>query len=173
MNKQVEPDEWRAVWYREGFESVPESLYFYESPPGGPNGVWGYFSFSPIPGTPHRHWTPETDDAGELWGWTFVSEDWTVEISKYVFWSRDYLRVVINMSKLSQAQRKAIYTLCAVVIKFRTLRMSKIVFGSVLKNIVMVSLVNSSFHVGPSRLVFSLDASHRFPHFFVPIRSQT
>lgn|ERR1700733_2188217 len=85
MNKQVEPDEWRAVWDREGFESVPESLYFYESPPGGPHGVWGYFSFSPTPGTPHRHWTPETDDAGESWGWTFVSEDWTVEISKYVF----------------------------------------------------------------------------------------
>ncbi|KIM76227.1 hypothetical protein PILCRDRAFT_826596 [Piloderma croceum F 1598] len=85
MNKQVGPDEWRAVWNREGFESVPEFLYFYESPPGdpgGPNGIWDYFSFSPASGTPHRHWTPETDDAGESWGWTFVSEDWTVEISK-------------------------------------------------------------------------------------------
>jgi len=103
MNKAVELDEWRAVWNREGFENIPEFLYFYESPPGGPNGVWGYFSFSPTPGNPHRHWTPETDDAGESWGWTFVSEDWTVEISKYVCSVGGLLvSLVINVFELLQ-----------------------------------------------------------------------
>ncbi|KAJ7457034.1 hypothetical protein FB451DRAFT_601064 [Mycena latifolia] len=82
LNKEVNPDQWRQVWAREGFASPPEFIYFYEAPPGGPNGVWGYFSFSPVPGTPHLRWTPEKDDAGEMWGWTFQSEDWTVEISK-------------------------------------------------------------------------------------------
>ena len=84
MNKKVEPHQWGDLWVREGFQNVPECLYFYESPPGGENGVWGYFSFSPIPGTPHQPWTPETDNVGEPWGWTFVSEDWTVEISKFI-----------------------------------------------------------------------------------------
>jgi hypothetical protein len=84
INKEVNDDQWRAVWAREGFDIVPDMIYFYESPPGGSNGVWGYFSFCPTPGTPHRNWTPERDDAGELWGWTFVSEDWTIEISKFV-----------------------------------------------------------------------------------------
>jgi len=72
------------VWAREGFNAVPEIIYFYKSPPGSSNGVWGYFSFSLTPGTPHRNWAPERDDAGESWGWTFVSEDWTVEISKFI-----------------------------------------------------------------------------------------
>jgi hypothetical protein len=84
MNKKVDHNQWQAVWAREGFDTIPEVLYFYESAPGGNGGVWGYFSFSPIPGTPHSNWTPEQDDAGELWGWTFVSEDWTIEISKLV-----------------------------------------------------------------------------------------
>ena len=84
MNKKVSADQWRAVWAREGFDAVPEALYFYESPPGDSNGTWGYFSFSPTPGSPHRNWTPERDDAGESWGWSFVSEDWTVGISKFV-----------------------------------------------------------------------------------------
>src|ERR1700685_3624123 len=84
INKEVNDEQWRAVWAREGFDTVPEMIYFYESPPGGSNGVWGYFSFSPTPGTPHRNWTPERDDAGESWGWTFVSEDWTIDISKFV-----------------------------------------------------------------------------------------
>jgi hypothetical protein len=83
-NKQFTSDQWKDVWAREGFDSVPGAVYFYESPPGGCNGVWGYFSFSPTPGTPHVNWTPKKDDEGESWGWTFVSEDFTVEISKYV-----------------------------------------------------------------------------------------
>ncbi|KAJ7699296.1 hypothetical protein B0H17DRAFT_1196382 [Mycena rosella] len=82
LNKKVSAAQWYDIWAREGFTSPPEYIYFFESPPGGPNGVWGYFSFSPLPGTPHSRWTPERDDAGELWGWTFQSEDWTVEISK-------------------------------------------------------------------------------------------
>jgi len=82
MNNEVDSNQWRAVWAREEFETVPEAIYFYESPPGGSNGVWGYFSFSATPGIPHRNWTPESDQAGESWGWTFVSEDWTIEISK-------------------------------------------------------------------------------------------
>jgi hypothetical protein len=81
-NKKFDPDQWRALWHSEGFDEVPDAVYFYESPPGGSKGIWGYFSFSPTPGSPYHHWTPETDDAGESWGWTFVSEDWTVEISK-------------------------------------------------------------------------------------------
>ena len=119
MNQKVEPHQWGDLWAREGFENVPECLYFYESPPGGKNGVWGYFSFSPTPGTPHRHWTPETDDAGEQWGWTFVSKDWTVEISKSVFLVLWFpVRLLINKFEFPpppQAQRKAIYTLCAAV----------------------------------------------------------
>ena len=67
-----------------GVDAVPKMIYLCETPPGGRNGVWGYFSFWPIPDTSHRNWTPERDDAGELWGWTFVSEDWTVDISKLV-----------------------------------------------------------------------------------------
>ncbi|KAJ6578790.1 hypothetical protein DFH09DRAFT_1148317 [Mycena vulgaris] len=82
LNKKADKDQWRDIWAREGFSSPPVFIYFYESPPGGPNGVWGYFSFSPVPGSPHASWTPECDDTGEAWGWTFQSEDWTIEISK-------------------------------------------------------------------------------------------
>ncbi|KAJ6625986.1 hypothetical protein B0H10DRAFT_568334 [Mycena sp. CBHHK59/15] len=82
LNKAVNPQEWREIWVREGFDALPDAIHFYESPPGGLNGVWGYFSFSPVPGTPHRKWTPESDDDGETWGWTFQSDDWTVELSK-------------------------------------------------------------------------------------------
>jgi hypothetical protein len=83
-NKRLSLDQWKDVWIREGLDSIPEAIYFYESPPGGSDGVWGYFSFSPIPGTPHPNWTPKRDDEGEQFGWTFVSEDFTVGISKYV-----------------------------------------------------------------------------------------
>ncbi|KAJ7153460.1 hypothetical protein C8R43DRAFT_1002045 [Mycena crocata] len=82
LNKNVNSDQWREIWTTEGFASPPNQIYFYESPPGGPNGVWGYFSFSAAPGSPYLKWTPERDNAGEPWGWTFHSEDWTVEISK-------------------------------------------------------------------------------------------
>ncbi|KAF7307883.1 Arabinanase/levansucrase/invertase superfamily protein [Mycena kentingensis (nom. inval.)] len=75
-------EDWRTIWAVEGHSLPPEAVYFYESPPGGPTGVWGYFSFSPRPGEPHWRWTPVSDDAGEMWGWTYHSEDWTVEISK-------------------------------------------------------------------------------------------
>ncbi|KAJ7630106.1 hypothetical protein DFH06DRAFT_1480186 [Mycena polygramma] len=82
LNKKVTADQWRDIWAKDGIDPPPTSIYFYESPPGGPNGVWGYFSLSPTPGTPYPKWTPDRDDAGEAWGWTFQSEDWTVEISK-------------------------------------------------------------------------------------------
>lgn len=84
LNNQLDNNQWRAVWAEEGFDEVPDSVYFYESPPGGRNGVWGYFSFSPTPGHPHANWTPKSDDEGESWGWTLVSQNWTVEITKYV-----------------------------------------------------------------------------------------
>lgn len=102
MNKKdrVDPDQWRAVRAREGFDTVPEALYFYESPPGGSDGVWGYFSFSPVPGIPHRNWTPEQDGEGESWGWTFVSEDWTVEISKFVSSTSFPVNSVLNRREL-------------------------------------------------------------------------
>ncbi|KAJ7153462.1 hypothetical protein C8R43DRAFT_446718 [Mycena crocata] len=82
LNKKVNSDQWRDMWTREGFASPPDEIYFYESPPGGLNGVWGYFSFESVPGSPYLKWTPERNDAGESWGWTFQSDDWTVEISK-------------------------------------------------------------------------------------------
>ncbi|KAJ6625981.1 hypothetical protein B0H10DRAFT_568119 [Mycena sp. CBHHK59/15] len=82
LNKEMDAKQWRELWGGEGCASPPEAIYFYESPPGGPNGVWGYFSFSPVPGSPHKKWTPERDDAGERWGWTFQCDHWTVEISK-------------------------------------------------------------------------------------------
>ncbi|KAF7369797.1 hypothetical protein MVEN_00312200 [Mycena venus] len=82
LNRNLDAEQWRDIWTKEGLASPPDSIYFYESPPGGPTGVWGYFSLSPLPGTPFRKWTPDRDGAGEAWGWTFQSEDWTVEISK-------------------------------------------------------------------------------------------
>lgn len=84
LNREVNAEGWCAAWAKEGLATVPQAIYFYESPPGGAKGVWGYFSFSPRPGNPHPNWTPDRDDAGESWGWTFVSEDWTIEISKFV-----------------------------------------------------------------------------------------
>lgn len=84
LNNQLDNRQWSAVWAEEGLDAVPEAVYFYESPPGGSDGVWGYFSFSPTPGNPHINWTPKSDDEGESWGWTLVSKNWTVEISKYV-----------------------------------------------------------------------------------------
>jgi hypothetical protein len=39
INKDVNDDQWRAGWAREGFDTVPEMIYFYESPPGGSSGV--------------------------------------------------------------------------------------------------------------------------------------
>lgn len=83
-NKPLDPGQWKEAWAREGLDSIPEEIYFYESSPGGSDGVWGYFSFWPNPGKPHPSWTPKRDNEGEPWGWTFVSEDFTVEISKYV-----------------------------------------------------------------------------------------
>ncbi|KAJ7756349.1 hypothetical protein B0H16DRAFT_1539642 [Mycena metata] len=82
LNRKVEEKEWREIWAKEGLQSPPGAIYFYESPPGGPTGVWGYFSLSPLPGSPHSKWTPDRDEAGENWGFTFHSDDWTVEISK-------------------------------------------------------------------------------------------
>ncbi|KAJ6492910.1 hypothetical protein C8R47DRAFT_426308 [Mycena vitilis] len=99
LNKKVTADQWREIWAKDGIDPPPTSIYFYESSPGGPNGVWGYFSLSPTPGSPYSKWTPARDDTGEAWGWTFLvdiflapfysiqltrwqSEDWTVEISK-------------------------------------------------------------------------------------------
>jgi hypothetical protein len=82
-NGQYDSTQWQAVWEKEGFkEGAPDAIYFYETPPGEPGGVWGYFSFFPTPGAPHQNWTPRGDDEGEAWGWTFVSQHWTVEISK-------------------------------------------------------------------------------------------
>ncbi|KAJ7146205.1 hypothetical protein C8R44DRAFT_9413 [Mycena epipterygia] len=39
-NKNVNADQWRDIWAREGFPSPPDLIHFYEFPPGGPNGVW-------------------------------------------------------------------------------------------------------------------------------------
>ncbi|KAJ7353123.1 hypothetical protein DFH08DRAFT_855983 [Mycena albidolilacea] len=82
LNRKVNAEQWRDIWVKDGLESPPDAIYFYESPPGGTTGVWGYFSLSLLPGSPYSKWTPHRDDAGETWGWTFQSEDWTVEISK-------------------------------------------------------------------------------------------
>ncbi|KAJ6463557.1 hypothetical protein C8R45DRAFT_523021 [Mycena sanguinolenta] len=83
LNRKVDSlDQWRDIWTKDGLDSPPEAIYFYESPPGGPTGVWGYFSLSDVPGSPYAKWTPDRDEAGEAWGWTFQSEVWTVEISK-------------------------------------------------------------------------------------------
>jgi hypothetical protein len=48
---------------------------------------------SPVPGSPYSKWTPDRDEAGESWGWTFQSEDWTVEISKCVELRLDSLNI--------------------------------------------------------------------------------
>jgi hypothetical protein len=93
LNKKVTEEKWRDIWAKEGQNSPPDAIYFYESPPGGPNGVWGYFSLSPVPGSPYSKWTPDRDEAGESWGWTFQSEDWTVEISKCVELCLDSLNI--------------------------------------------------------------------------------
>ncbi|KAJ7161062.1 hypothetical protein C8R46DRAFT_1106395 [Mycena filopes] len=81
---KVDAEQWREIWTKEGLPSPPDAIYFYEAPPGGPNGVWGYFSLSAVPGRPYQKWTPERDEDGHEWGWTFLSEIWTVEISKCV-----------------------------------------------------------------------------------------
>ncbi|KAK7055534.1 hypothetical protein R3P38DRAFT_2847666 [Favolaschia claudopus] len=91
LNKPVDDAKWKEIWAKDG-ESPPGSIYFYESPPGGPSGVWGYFSLSPSPGKPYLKWTPDRDDAGDAWGWTYQSEDWTIEISKPKF--KQYIRYV-------------------------------------------------------------------------------
>jgi hypothetical protein len=93
LNKKVTEEKWRDIWAKDGQNSPPDAIYFYESPPGGPNGVWGYFSLSPVPGSPYAKWTPDRDEAGESWGWTFQSEDWTVEISKCVELRLDSLNI--------------------------------------------------------------------------------
>ncbi|KAK6993107.1 hypothetical protein R3P38DRAFT_117999 [Favolaschia claudopus] len=82
LNRKVDKAQWKDIWAKDGLTTPPDSIYFYESPPGGPTGVWGYFSLSPVPGSPYLKWTPDRDDAGEAWGWTYQSMDWTVEISK-------------------------------------------------------------------------------------------
>ncbi|KAF7373634.1 hypothetical protein MSAN_00573800 [Mycena sanguinolenta] len=93
-NRKIDSsDQWQDIWAKEGLDSPPEAIYFYECPPGGPTGVWGVFLFV------RRAWQPicQVDSRSRRSG-----RDMGLDFLVRGLDGRDF-----------QAQHKAIYQICA------------------------------------------------------------